>query len=201
MFKVRSAYPLARQWDEGTNHGGSSSNPDGERKMWKKIWSALIPSKVRVFAWKVVNNGLPTRANKFHRHLEDGRSCKLCGDNVEDAFHAMIGCQHARALRCAIRDHCVLLEEEVLVNSGPDWFLLLVDRCDEQSVSNFLLLIWQCWSFRNCVLKEGKAISIDGSVGFLTRYMTSCYKSDNMGNLRILMGIKRLAILDQCPDV
>jgi hypothetical protein len=54
---------------------GSSNNPEGERAIWKKIRRAEVPSKVRVFAWKVVRNGLPTRLNKKYRHLDDECNC------------------------------------------------------------------------------------------------------------------------------
>jgi hypothetical protein len=37
---------------------------------WKKLWQVKVPSKVRAFAMKVANNGLPTRVNKKYCHLE-----------------------------------------------------------------------------------------------------------------------------------
>jgi hypothetical protein len=68
---------------------GSSDNPEGERAIWKKIWSVSVPSKVKVFTWKVVRNGLPTRLNKKYRHLEEESSCQLCGHPEEDRFHVI----------------------------------------------------------------------------------------------------------------
>lgn len=67
------------------------------------MWGAEVPSKVGVFAWKVVNNGLPTRRNKQYRHLKQEYSCELCGHSVEDVFRAVISCPHARALRGELR--------------------------------------------------------------------------------------------------
>jgi hypothetical protein len=63
-FSVRSAYRLAMREKYEMGCTGSSNNLDRERVIWKKIWRAEVPSKVRVFAWKVRRNGLPTRLNK-----------------------------------------------------------------------------------------------------------------------------------------
>lgn len=103
VFTVKSAYRLAMQLAEGAETMGSSTRPDGDRSLWRKLWSARVPSKVRVFAWKVVKNGLPTRANKHRIHLEPQMNCELYGHGCEDVFHAVIECPHARALRIAMR--------------------------------------------------------------------------------------------------
>lgn len=105
VFTVKSGYRLAMQLADGAETTGSSVRPDGERCLWTKLWTAQVPSKVRVFAWKVVKNGLPTRANKHRRHLETQGICELCGHACEDVFHAVIECPHARALREAMREH------------------------------------------------------------------------------------------------
>lgn len=143
------------------------------RSMWKNLWSANVPSKVRVFAWKAVRNGLPTRANKHRRHLAERPDFELCGHDREDVFHAIISCPHAQALRQAMRDQWALPKEEELVWTGPDWLLLLLDRYDGQTRMNFLMLLWRCWSVRNSVLQAGECISIKGSVCFLSRYLFS----------------------------
>ncbi|KAF8694933.1 hypothetical protein HU200_038039 [Digitaria exilis] len=91
---------------------------------------------------------------------------------MEDAFHAVVVCPHARDLRHAMRKYWTLPKED-LVNSGPDWLLLLLDRYDAQTCANFLMLIWRCWSVRNAVLKAGESVSVEGSVVFLIRYRES----------------------------
>jgi hypothetical protein len=51
---------MRREHGEG-EIGGSSTSSDG-RQVWKTLWSAHVPEKVKVFAWKVANNGIPTEA-------------------------------------------------------------------------------------------------------------------------------------------
>jgi hypothetical protein len=170
LFTVRSAYRLAMRDKYEMGFTGPSTGGVGERCIWKKIWRAEIPSKVRVFAWKVVRNGLPTRVNKKHRHLDQDSSCLLCGSSEEDCFHALIVCPHAKALRSGLRNHLKLPAEIHIQHTGPEWILSILDRYDEHTNTNFLMLIWRCWMVRNGVLKAGEGILIVGSIAFLTRY-------------------------------
>ncbi|KAF8779204.1 hypothetical protein HU200_002881 [Digitaria exilis] len=139
IFSVRSAYRLGLQLETGPDNASSSSRPDGERSMWKKLWSAHI-----------------RRANKFHRHLDDHRTCELCRLEPENGFHVVVTCPHAKALREAMRDIWELPKEADLAHSGPDWLLLLLDRFDSQTCANFLMLLWRCWHVRNGVLMAGE---------------------------------------------
>ena len=102
LFSVQSAYRLAVWNQDGVGQIGTSSSSEQGRAVWKKVWSVKVPSKVNVFIWKIVNNGLPTLVNKKHRHLEQQDICQLCGTQAEDAYHAVIRCPHAAALRSAI---------------------------------------------------------------------------------------------------
>ena len=69
IFSVRSAYRLAMRTGHGEGEVGSSSTTADGRKVWKALWSIQVPEKVKVFTWKVVNNGIPTQANKCNRHI------------------------------------------------------------------------------------------------------------------------------------
>jgi hypothetical protein len=61
LFSVRSAYKLALELDQANiRYDSCSSVPDGSRSLYKEIWSANVPPKVRLFAWKVTQQGLAT---------------------------------------------------------------------------------------------------------------------------------------------
>jgi hypothetical protein len=130
IFTVRSAYRVAlrRKYDAGAT--STSSSAEGERSIWKLIWTARVPSKVRVFAWKVVKNGLPTNANRKYCHLTQNCCCELCGHSVEDVFHAWINCPHAMALRYEFPQQAKLPSEGTLRNTGPEWLLAILRRYD-----------------------------------------------------------------------
>lgn len=77
---------------------GSSTRPDGDRPVWRMFWKIDVPQKVKICAWKLLRNGLPTRQVKKHRHLEVIEQCQRCGYETEDSFHAVVSCPMARAV-------------------------------------------------------------------------------------------------------
>src|SRR5438128_9683403 len=65
FFTVKSAYRLAWQCSEsGGREQGTSTASNGERKIWTSLWSTNVQPKVRIFAWMVAHDSLPTGKNK-----------------------------------------------------------------------------------------------------------------------------------------
>jgi hypothetical protein len=147
-------------------------------------FGSCCTSKVTVFAWKVIRNGLPTNANKNYRHIAQDSCCELCGFPTEDCFHAVITCPHAVALRYELRKQVALPAKDDLKNVGPEWLLMLLRRYDADTNLNFLMLIWRCWNLRNSVIQiqAGEGISIKGSVRFLTRDIESLLQIRQQAN-------------------
>lgn len=168
FFSVHSAYRLAL-----TNHmniselGSSSSETSGERKIWASIWTTLVPQKIKIFARRLAREGLTTMVNRKKRKLEVNATCRICGYEDEDCFHAAISCTRAVALRSLLREVWEMPKESCLIRSGPDWLLIILDSINPEGRAKFLLLLWRSWFLRNdCVHGYGKA-SVQGSSIFL----------------------------------
>jgi hypothetical protein len=70
-FLVKSVYRLAYNILNGTRWRASASSAhDHTRNVWKGIWNAKIPSKVKIFGWRLASDNLATKKNKFKRTLE-----------------------------------------------------------------------------------------------------------------------------------
>jgi len=74
IFTVRSAYNLALNIKRGQGVQSTSSAPNGERKLWSRVWSGQVPPKVNVFIWKLAKDILPTKGRTQCRRLP-----ALCG--------------------------------------------------------------------------------------------------------------------------
>jgi hypothetical protein len=64
VFSVRSAYRMLitqverrMAWIE---HAASRSDTSGERNEWDKLWRTQVPSKIRVFLWRLAKQSIPT---------------------------------------------------------------------------------------------------------------------------------------------
>ena len=97
FFSVKSAYKLAYNL-RSAEYAATSSNFKKRRIQWSNIWNNDAPPKIKVFAWRLAKEALPTNVNKKNRHMNMIDMCDICGEGSEDAFHAVIDCQHSKNL-------------------------------------------------------------------------------------------------------
>jgi hypothetical protein len=117
-----------------------SHRPAGERDLWKLIWRAKVPPKIRVFGWKLATNTLGIQDHRCRRKMDRIPTCSICGTEAETSFHAMISCTKARALRQKMRDWN-LPPEESFRHTGYDWALVLLSQVDEFMRAKLLFLL------------------------------------------------------------
>jgi hypothetical protein len=53
------------QIQEKEKQASTISEPDGERGLiWKLIWNAKVPPKIKVFGWKLATNTVEVQAHR-----------------------------------------------------------------------------------------------------------------------------------------
>jgi len=60
----------------------------------KDVWHKLVPAKASIFAWRLLQDRIPTRANLVRRHVlqsTDNLCVEGCG-SIEMADHIFLGC-------------------------------------------------------------------------------------------------------------
>jgi hypothetical protein len=103
----------------------------------------------------------------------------------ESIMHALVSCNHAAALRDAMRHFWLLPDEEQFTRINPASLLHLVDSLDTDIGARVLLLLWHTWQVRNNITQENGKLSIDGSVKFLQKYwleLCDIRQQDNRGD-------------------
>lgn len=119
IFSVRCAYRLAESIKRKSHLAASSStNNSVDRSIWDLIWKANGPPKVQIFGWRVATNSLATKKNKHRRTITIDATCDICGNGVEDEYHAVIACTKNKALRQKMRKEWDLPPEEKFWNTG-----------------------------------------------------------------------------------
>jgi hypothetical protein len=58
---------------------GGKSDVKGLEKEWSSLWNIKVPSKIRVFLWRLARHSLPTADVLHHRNMASQSSCALCG--------------------------------------------------------------------------------------------------------------------------
>ncbi|KAL2894080.1 hypothetical protein RDABS01_009989, partial [Bienertia sinuspersici] len=144
-FSVKSAYYMAV--GEYTK-GSPSSSKCGEQVVWKKIWRANIPPKVRNFAWRFVHNATPVNTNLEKKGVEIDITCKRCGEAKEDVTHLILSCCESRKIW-----YLSPLRLDVVLRDGMslwDWIIEMLQKITEVEWWDlFWEICWSIWLDRN----------------------------------------------------
>jgi hypothetical protein len=182
IFSVRSAYKLAVDLERNMEtQSGCSNRLDGTRPMNEDIWSANVPQKVHIFAWRLAQEGLATQLNRKQRTLEKSGRCQISGIEDESGYHAVVRCTKTAALRQEMRKHWLLPHEQKFQWSGLEWLLLLLSSVNNNTRARILRLMWRAWHLRNDNIHGKRLETVAGSADFITSYAKSLNIGSSMG--------------------
>lgn len=69
-----------------------------QNSLWKKLWKAKLPERLRMLLWRIGAGALPTKVNLNRRFDHIDPTCILCNNAEESPIHLFFGCPFARAL-------------------------------------------------------------------------------------------------------
>ncbi|KAM1787707.1 hypothetical protein ACFX11_038073 [Malus domestica] len=98
-FSSQSAYHLARMHGDvnGGQAGGSVLNGD-VKFLWKAIWRANVPEKVKICVWRCCLNAVPTPSNQKKKKVLMEISCIFCRGDEETIKHLLRDCPRSVAV-------------------------------------------------------------------------------------------------------
>ena len=115
-FTVRSAYYMAMKERDDMAASTSQSNHGG---VWSHLWKTQVPTKLKMFGWRALHNGIAAKENLFGRGVGNDRICPVCGEDVETIMHLLVSCAE---VRCIWRFSPLRLEiDEVGKKSFREW--------------------------------------------------------------------------------
>ena len=136
--------------DEGECSTGDSRNP-----LWKKLWHLSIPPKVRIFAWRMCLNALPTLVNLQSKRVVNCDICPACGKEPETISHVFVNCEMAkRVWRCWLDCSLVVLNANMDI---VDIALEILDSGSSSDLEFFFGAAWAIWSNRNRIVYESSS--------------------------------------------
>lgn len=121
------------RWSQ-SSHGNRSG------KSWK------IQSKIHIFMWKVLNNGLDVYQNlsKFNNHIQN--TCPLCNAEEQTIFHLFFKCQFSLTV---FQQSPIVIDISNRMHPThiiQNWLL----HPDQGIIMNFAACImWNIWKTRN----------------------------------------------------
>ncbi|KAA3460765.1 reverse transcriptase [Gossypium australe] len=87
VFFVRSSYKLLQRLDPT-----AYALHNIYRDFYRKLWQIEIPSKMKIFIWKLSWNYIASKVNMYNRQLVNNRLCPRCGGDEETLNHLFRDC-------------------------------------------------------------------------------------------------------------
>ena len=183
QFSVRSAYALAANL--ANVEAASSSSNNTVDKAWDLIWKCNVPQKVRIFAWKVASNSLPTMVNKKKRNLERTDMCSICDREKEDAGHALCRCIHAEQLWSLLHKSGSISLDIQSTQSDRSWLFNCLEGLSDYDRALALMTLWRNWHVRNEITHGKMAPPVEASQRFIQSYVDTLFqfRQDPVANL------------------
>ena len=110
-----------------------------------KLWHVRIPTKVRMFTWRLAKMSIAIGEVRAHRNMATDDTCPICNAVVDTWGHALIECKMSRAV-WALAD--VEVVEHLIMNRTNDaqlWIFWLVDTMKENELAMTLVTHWAIW--------------------------------------------------------
>ncbi|KAL0296126.1 UNVERIFIED_CONTAM: hypothetical protein Sradi_6664700 [Sesamum radiatum] len=167
LFSVRSAYHVALS----LAHQPLPSSSNLASPVWKTIWKANVPSKIRVFIRKVAHNALPTDRNLLQKLRFEPLAFPLCCSEDEDVEHVFLRCPFARQVWALSHIPWALISGFSADSCG--WVEHLAKSLPTEDFDRLLTICWMIWWNRNRALMERRFFQADELLSFALNYLTS----------------------------
>ena len=92
-FCVKTTYQVTLRM--GQQQRVEHSGLVAECKIWRKLWSLNVPSKVQMFVWRACSNVLPTRDNLHRQKINIDPRYEFCCQHLESAAYLLWECPFA----------------------------------------------------------------------------------------------------------
>lgn len=94
-FLVRSAYFLEM---EDRRNDATSSSGSIKQVIWKRLWGAHVPAKVKLFGRREIHDGIAPCKNMFKRGMAGDRRYLMCGEGLENTLHTLMTCPDVKRM-------------------------------------------------------------------------------------------------------
>jgi ribonuclease HI len=157
IFSVRSAYRMIcnikrtrEAWIEGR---ATSSNHKEEERAWTSLWKVKVPSKIRVFLWRLAKQSIPTGDVRHRRHMAPDISCGICGQ-ADSWRHSLLECNMARCVWALAPDGVTEHMERTTEPDAKQWLFSMIATLRQEDLTFCLVTLWAIWYAQRKAIHE-----------------------------------------------
>ena len=126
---------------------------EDDAKEWSRLWKIAVPSKIKIFLWRLAKHSIPTGDVRYRRHMAESPACSLCGR--EDSWrHSLIECNMARCVWVLSDD---MITEHISISTEPTarrWLFSMMESMKQPDLTRMLVTLWAIWHARRKAIHE-----------------------------------------------
>ncbi|XP_051211644.2 uncharacterized protein [Lolium perenne] len=175
QFSVRSCYRalaatkrVREDWLDGNS---AASDTTKEEKAWSKLWKIYVPSKIRLFLWRLAKHSIPTEDIRHHRQMAPTPACSICG--LEDSWrHSLIECNPARCVWALTAED---ITEHIALSTEPtakQWLFHMIESMGKDDLTRMLVTLWAIWHAKRKAVHEDIYQSPMATMGFVNNFLS-----------------------------
>lgn len=156
-FTVRSAYcMLIHNKVQRTNwleRNAGKSETRAIEKEWTNIWKVSVPSKVRVFLWRLARHSIPTGDVRHHRNMATSSGCSICG--AQDSWrHSLLDCHMSRCVWALEHEELTEYMCQIQNMDAKGWLAEVMEVTTGEEFLRIAMTLWAIWHARRKAIHE-----------------------------------------------
>lgn len=124
------------------------STSDAVSFEWMRLWSLLIPAKVKNFVWRLVHDCLPTLSNLRRRRMDVNVTCPVCKSSEECLDYMLYLCPFSK--KCW--ELAKLAVPCAMGVSVSQWMSDVFKSYTLREIELLCTIAWNIWAHRNSVV-------------------------------------------------
>lgn len=152
---------------------GSTGNSDTatEEKAWTRMWRHEIPAKIKVFAWRLARQSLPTGDVVHHRNMADNCMCMACGWGQDSWRHSLLDCRLARCVWVLVDEELYEKIKECVEPCARNWLFNLDEQLSKEEYVKMLVTLWAIWKAKRDLIHENSYQSPFSTSKFIMNFI------------------------------
>jgi len=174
FFSVRSAYRMLvsnkERYSAWLDNRPGKSDYQSEEREWKALWKVQVPSKIKIFLWRLARQSIPSRDVLHNRKMADSGNCLLCG--MADSWrHSLLECNMAKCVWARQKDDITGFLGGVQEQDAREWLATVLSSLPHDDRIRVLVTLWAIWYARRKAIYENSYQSPLSTHCFVERFI------------------------------
>jgi hypothetical protein len=161
---------MREDWLDGN---ATASNSVQQQKQWTSIWKIKVPSKLKVFLWRLARQSLLTGNTRYKRNMATSPCCGLCGASSDSWRHALLECHMAKCVWSLcdeqVVEHISMIEE----GNAKLWIFEVMASVNHEEFISVLVTMWSIWYARRKAIFDEEYQSPLSTFSFIKNFLST----------------------------